>query len=101
MTTTTTPRDLLDRFDLELLKVHFSHDETSVEECDYCHVRPMLSDLLEVWRSDNHTARSILWAIQDGYGVAGYTPDGEGMNWSGLRDSTPATIRRMWQAVHA
>lgn len=37
-----------------------------------------------------------IWAMQDGYGIAGYTP-AQGWDWSGIRDSKPETISKMYQ----
>jgi hypothetical protein len=38
-------------------------------------------------------AREI-WAIQDGYGEAGFTPE-QGWDWSGIRDSSPEALTDM------
>jgi hypothetical protein len=50
----------------------------------------------------NEATRKLLdravWAKQDGYGVAGYTPP-QGWDWSGIRDSSPAGVRNMKAAI--
>jgi hypothetical protein len=38
------------------------------------------------------------WALQDGYGEAGFTPV-QGWDWSGIRDSSDVAIKRMANEV--
>lgn len=40
------------------------------------------------------------WSLQDGYGVAGYTPV-QGWDWSGIRDSSDTAKVRMGAAILA
>lgn len=77
---------------------HIGHD-TVVDGCEFCAVRPMLSDIHAAIRTSD-TALNIAWSLQDGYGVAGYTPP-QGYDWSGIRDSTPETIRKIHAAIAA
>lgn len=71
------------------------------ESCDHCLVAR------EGWLADIHAAvfssreaLAVCWSMQDGYGAPGATP-AQGFDWSGIRDSSPATVRRMWLAVHS
>lgn len=41
---------------------------------------------------------AAVWALQDGYGAAGYTP-AQGWDWSGIRDSSAPAVERMAKAV--
>jgi len=43
---------------------------------------------------------NAVWNLQDGYGVAGYTPP-QGWDWSGIRDSSPEAFRNMAVVVTA
>lgn len=70
-----------------------------LDECPHCEASLLLPDIHAAWVS-NPTARTILWAIQDGYGTPGFTPE-QGMDWSGVRDSSPEAVAAMWTAVHA
>lgn len=40
----------------------------------------------------------IIWSLQDGYGVVGYTPE-QGWDWSGIRDSSIEAIEAMFEAA--
>lgn len=40
-------------------------------------------------------AAEAIWANQDGYGAPGTTP-AQGWDWSGIRDSSPEAIARMY-----
>lgn len=98
-----TGRNLLDHWsEPDVLHHMRDHDEhmggtPDPERCDYCYVRPMLVEIHEAYFSG---AAEILYTMQDGYGIVGFVPE-QGLDWSGVRDSTPATIERMWQAIHA
>ncbi len=72
---------------------HLAHDEP-VAGCAWCWVRPLLADLHRVWQGGNVEAVAVIWSRQDGYGHPGATPV-QGLDWSGARDSTPATIRNI------
>jgi hypothetical protein len=78
---------------------HLSHDDP-VEGCPHCAVRPLLSVLYEAWYEGTSAERALLWSMQDGYGAPGATP-AQGHDWSGLRDSTPATVHAMHEALLA
>jgi hypothetical protein len=79
---------------------HIGHDQP-VESCMYCEVRPLLKRLYDLWWSTGtDDQRQIMWEMQDGYGAPGYTPP-QGYDWSGIRDSEPATIMAMYLAVEA
>ena len=41
---------------------------------------------------------ACVWAVQDGYGVPGYTPP-QGWDWSGIRDSTQEAQDRMARVI--
>jgi len=49
-------------------------------------------------RKQQDAVVDAVWALQDGYGVAGFTP-AQGFDWSGIRDSTPDTVEAMAQEV--
>lgn len=91
--------------------VHLKHSDYSyvdgewikpepVVGCDHCETMPLLADIHAAWTSGSQAARDILWSIQDGYGEPGFMPP-QGYDWSGVRDSTPDTIRKMHAAIHA
>lgn len=42
----------------------------------------------------NARAFDAIWALQDGYGEAGYEP-AQGYDWSGIRDSSPEAVAAM------
>ncbi len=50
------------------------------------------------WFNGTSAERALIWLMQDGYGVPGYTPP-QGYDWSGIRDSTDATIIAMYRAL--
>jgi hypothetical protein len=43
-------------------------------------------------------AMNEIWALQDGYGRAGYTPV-QGYDWSGIRDSSPEAHKAMYEVA--
>jgi hypothetical protein len=104
MARTETPeRVLRDRWDAEAFRVHMAHDgdhAAHADECDECFVTPMLIEIHEVWQNGSEAAAQIIWSMQDGYGEPGFMPE-QGYDWSGIRDSTPATVRAIWKAIHA
>ncbi len=73
------------------LREHYFKNIT-VEDCLNCHISPLLSDLREHgdWESFYH--------LSDGYGTVGLVPE-QGLDWSGIRDSTPAAICNMHHFV--
>jgi hypothetical protein len=98
---TQTERKLLDRFDEKAFTDHMRHDdknETQPETCDFCFTQPMLAEIAEIFwsKTPNVVALDLFFSMQDGYGEVGYGDD-----WSGIRDSTPQTIREIWKAMHA
>jgi hypothetical protein len=44
---------------------------------------------------DDPTAAARIWGQQDGYGEVGVTPE-QGWDWSGIRDSSPEALDRMY-----
>jgi hypothetical protein len=61
----------------------------------------MMKAIADVWYSDEKVDRRLLraiWAESDGYGEPGFVPP-QGYDWSGVRDSSPASIERMYQAL--
>jgi hypothetical protein len=100
-------RVLLDDWNDEAFSAHLHHGEFGCapktpevpETCDHCYVRPMLASIYEVWMTST-AGSEVLWSMQNGYGEIGFMPD-QGYDWSGIRDSTPHTIREMYRAIHA
>jgi hypothetical protein len=97
--------------DTTALLTHFAHSEPAFIDgefvrpeptpgCDHCEAAGYLPEIHAAWTSGNPVARQMLWSMQDGYGTPGATPP-QGMDWSGVRDSTPGTVRAMWVALHA
>lgn len=79
-------------------EAHFGHD-TANAECPRCAVTPLMKKIhAAVFDSTNHTAASVAWEYQDGYGEAGYEPP-QGWDWSGIRDSSPAAIWAIGEAL--
>jgi hypothetical protein len=93
-------RQLLDRFDATAYRTHLLHESGHPDTCDWCFVSPMVRDLYAVYHGKSTAAFEILYSMQDGYGAPGVIPE-QGYDWSGVRDSTPDTIRRMWEAIHS
>lgn len=75
-------------------------DLRRVEGCPGCAARLLLPVIHNAWTTGDDATRAALWALQDGYGEPGYMP-AQGYDWSGIRDSSPAAIARMAQAVAA
>jgi hypothetical protein len=48
--------------------------------------------------SDREAIDQAVWDLQDGYGIAGFTP-AQGWDWSGIRDSSASTVRAMAYAI--
>lgn len=80
----------------------FEHDEFTggAEDptCEHCAVRPLLRKLHMVYMSGNARMVADIYALNDAYGPVGTVPP-QGYDWSGIRDSSPAAIRAMVQAV--
>lgn len=92
-------------FDAAAFVAHLDH-QAEVSGCDYCETAPMLTDLHRVWTGETTTtargetnAFALMWSMQDAYGEPGAMP-GQGYDWSGVRDSTPATVRAMWYRIY-
>lgn len=67
--------------------------------CPRCAVTPLMVKIhAAVFDADNHTAADVAWDFQDGYGEAGATP-AQGWDWSGIRDSSPAAIWAIAEAL--
>jgi hypothetical protein len=47
---------------------------------------------------DSKKAFRAIWNLQNGYGIAGFTPP-QGYDWSGIRDSSPEAIHKMYLAA--
>lgn len=60
----------------------------------------MMKDIAAVYKGPDATEAILLaiYAQSDGYGEVGYVPD-QGYDWSGIRDSSPAAVERMWAAA--
>lgn len=74
----------------------------AVPGCAECETSVMVEEIAAVWQ-DPHTPNALLELIydeQDGYGIVGYIPS-QGYDWSGIRDSTPEAVRRMYALIHA
>jgi hypothetical protein len=56
----------------------------------------MLGAIRNVYDNDNGPLFDSMWALSDGYGEPGWYPPGEGINWSGIRDSSTAAIEAMY-----
>jgi hypothetical protein len=69
------------------------------EGCPFCAAATLLPDLHAAWFHGTTEQYDLLLSMQDGYGIPGYVAnDGD---WSGVRDSTPATVYLMWCALKA
>lgn len=55
-------------------------------------------DLRAVWDGNDEEKFALMWSLSDGYGEPGLIPS-QGYDWSGVRDSSPAAIRAMWNAT--
>ena len=91
----------MERIDLgdEALAEHlFNHHDTDVEGCDHCAVRPLMREIHFRWNNGTAADRALIWSLQDGYGVAGYTPP-QGHDWSGIRDSSPEATRAIYEGL--
>ena len=78
---------------------HFAHDGGRPDEgCPGCAVGPMLRAIHQAVYVEGKFLEET-WALQDGYGEPGVIPD-QGWDWSGIRDSSPAAIKRMYDVIH-
>lgn len=75
---------------------HLSHD-TPIEGCPGCAIRPMLRAIHQAVYVEGRFLVET-WDLQDGYGEPGVEPP-QGWDWSGIRDSSPAAMARMYQAI--
>lgn len=68
--------------------------------CDFARLRVTGIYALGHAQSASQTRKVVehinkrIWALQDGYGCAGFTPV-QGWDWSGIRDSTEGARKRM------
>jgi hypothetical protein len=76
---------------------HLEHWRYPVEGCPGCAVGPMLTAIHKAVYVEGRFL-SETWALQDGYGEPGCMPP-QGWDWSGIRDSSPAAIKRMYDVV--
>jgi len=58
----------------------------------------MMRAIHGAWRSGDNAKMRAIWAESDGYGSPGFVPV-QGYDWSGIRDSTPGAIERMFAVV--
>lgn len=82
---------------------HYDHESFPLrtlpaEDCAYCAAQMFLPELHAAWTHGTDAERALLWSLQDGYGVPGFVP-GQGPDWSGIRDSLPATVYAMHRAL--
>jgi hypothetical protein len=54
----------------------------------------------ECWTEGLGVVVEDLWSYSDGYGGEGYIPE-QGYDWSGIRDSSPAAVARMFKVATA
>lgn len=74
-----------------------------VAGCIPCDQRPLMIDIhgaIFGHGPNGSLAAEIAWALQDGYGVIGMDVP-QGWDWSGIRDSSPAAIKRIHDALEA
>lgn len=67
----------------------------------YCTVHgQMMAVIHHVWnnRATSEATMRAIWAWADAYGEPGALPP-QGYDWSGIRDSTPVAIERMWEVA--
>lgn len=74
------------------------HHFTDVPGCPACSQGHMMTAIHEAVFEGGKA--QVCWELQDGYGVIGGMP-GQHFDWSGVRDSSPAAIARMYAAVTA
>lgn len=86
---------------LPLHQVHWTHfgDVRGVEGCAGCAVGPMLDVIHRTVYVEGRLLTET-WELQDGYGEPGVMPP-QGWDWSGIRDSSPAAIKRMYDLIIA
>lgn len=77
---------------------HSPHEGGRPDEgCPGCAVRPMFATIADVvYKQGRYLTET--WALQDGYGEPGIDPP-QGWDWSGIRDSSPAAIKRMFDLI--
>ena len=80
-------------------RAHLTHYDAEynaqpAEDCAFCAGQMLLPELRDAWVNGTEAERDLLWSMQDGYGVPGFVP-GQGQDWSGIRDSFPATLYAM------
>lgn len=73
------------------------HHDQNIEDCAGCFVRPLLAQI-HLACNDNMESAITAWKHQDGYGVEGFVP-AQGWDWSGIRDSSPAAIKNIADAL--
>lgn len=71
----------------------------AVEGCPGCLAQMWLPDIHAFYMGKaTDTQFDHLYSLSDGYGIIGFIPD-QGYDWSGIRDSSPAAVRRMYDYV--
>lgn len=84
-------------------QIHWTHSEHDGgrpdEGCPGCAVGPMLKVIHRTVYIEGRYLEET-WELQDGYGEPGVMPP-QGWDWSGIRDSSPAAIKRMYDFITA
>lgn len=82
-------------------QTHWSHSEhmggRPDEGCPGCAVRPLFKVIAQTVYVEGRYLTET-WELQDGYGEPGVMPS-QGWDWSGIRDSSPAAIKRMYDFI--
>lgn len=77
---------------------HFDH-ERGDEGCPGCVVSLLLPAIRDAYYStEDPTLGEAIYDLSDVYGEVGFVPS-QGYDWSGIRDSSPAAVGRMWQRI--
>lgn len=71
---------------------------TRIEGCPACVAMSYLPAIRDRWMNGTTEEMLTIWELSDGYGIPGYVPP-QGHDWSGIRDSSPAAMMRMAEAL--
>lgn len=74
------------------------HHNNPREDCADCMTRVYMPKIHDAYFNGTPEQFETIYSLSDGYGVEGLIPD-QGYDWSGVRDSSPAAILRMAQAL--
>ena len=61
----------------------------------------MMKEIRAVWDSGSDDGPDVLRSLADGYGYPGSMIEMDTYDWSGIRDSSEASVENMWKAIHA